>query len=272
MAKISLLMLTSNDVGPALQNLETTKGIVDEQVVLDSSSKPEKARLIKYAKTHPKVKTFDCISLGFPEPFMPFALSKCRNDWILLLDSDEHPSQELLRMLKNFRPDGEANFITRYETPDKRFSTWQLRLFKRGAVKWMGFLHENPKVKGRKVKLSKQFHLMHMKVGAGRNYDKLKLFINHSRARMLLADLYIGLKMSPAELPAILKRSIDYTRKTGDEKELFRILTSQGLIRYLDLEKKGTVERLVSKYKNKKQGPDLLLHLVMEKYRKRHST
>lgn len=259
-------MLTCNDIGPAIQNLEATKGIVDEQVVVDSSSKSEKARLASYAKAHPDVKTYDCVSFGFPEPFMPFAVSKCRNDWILLLDSDEHPSAEFLDMLKNFRPRGEANYITRYEIPTKKFATWQLRLFKKGAIKWMGFLHEHPKVSGKKIRLPPKFYLMHVKVGSGRGYGELKIFINQSRARMILADFYIGVKMNPSKVIEILKRSIDYTKKTKSEQEIFRTLTSQGLIKYLDLEKRGKVEELVAEYKDKKQGPELLLSLVAEKY------
>ncbi len=266
-AKVSLLMLTCNDTGPAIQNLKATKGMVDERIIVDSSSKKEKAKLLNYVKTDPSVKVFDCLSFGFPEPFMPFAVSKCRNVWILLLDSDEHPSPQFLQELRNFRPKGDANYITRYENPAMTFFTWQLRLFRKGAIRWMGFLHEHPKVSGKRVRLPKQFYLLHQKVGQGRSYDELKLFINHSRARMFLADLYIGLKMNPTELHRILKRSLDYTRKTESEKKLFKMITTQGIIRFLGMDKKGGTEKLISKYKGGKQGPPLLLHLVKKRYR-----
>lgn len=268
MAKISLLMLTCNDIDSAIVNLRAMGDVVDELVVVDSSGKADRGKLLAYAKLHSEVKVHDGIALGIPEPCMPYAIGKCRNDWILLLDADEHPCQAFLDFLEDFKPAGEANYITRFEIPGKSFTTWQLRLFKKGAVEWLGLLHEHPKIIGRKAKLERRFYLTHVKSGVKRSYRKLHIFVREPRIRRLLIDMYVQLKFDPTKLLWMIKFSLDSTRKTKEEKEISRMVTSEGLIKFLGLDRKGKMEELISKYRGKKQGEELLLKLVKERYNK----
>ncbi|MDE1865672.1 MAG: hypothetical protein KGH94_03500 [Candidatus Micrarchaeota archaeon] len=267
MARVSLLMLTCDDIDSAIVNLEATKGAVDEQIVVDSSGKADKGKLLRYAKKNHKLRVHEGIALGIPEPCMPFALNKCRNDWILLLDADEHPCPDFLGLLASFRPEAEANYITRYETPNRKFSTWQLRLFKKGSVQWLGLLHEHPQVLGRKLRLPRRFYLDHVKSGARRGYRKLQLFIREPRMRRILVDLYIQTKYDPSKLLWMFKRSMSDAKRTREEKEISRVVTSEGLIKFLGLDRKGRMEELIKRYRGKRQGEELLLDLVKRRYR-----
>lgn len=261
-------MLTCNDIDYALQNLKTTKGLVDEQVVVDCSSKAQKSKLLAYARKNRSVNVYESIGLGFPEPFMPFAVSKCRNSWILLLDADEKPSEEFLTYLKTFKPEWNAAYVKRYEGMGGNFSTWQLRLFRKGKVGWLGLLHEHPKVLGKKVKLDKRLYLVHLRAGLNREYNRLGMFIKEWRVRRILINTYIQARVDPKIVPLALKRTLRDTRRTTEEKEISRLITSRGLIKFLGLDTERGVKALVSKYKGKKQGADLLLAIVTERYRR----
>jgi hypothetical protein len=62
--------------------------------------------------------------------------------------------------------------------------------------------------------------------------------------------------------------SIELTRRTPEEKAISKIIKDKGIIWYLDLNRKGELERLTRKYRNKPQGPQLLIDLIHERYRK----
>lgn len=268
-------MLTCNDIGHAIKTLEWTRDSVGEQIIVDSSGEENQKQLLAYAKTNDKVKVYPILALGIPETCIPFGISRCKNLWILLLDADERPCPEFLAFLKSSVPQGNANYITRYETLDKKFATMQLRLFKKGYVRWLGVPHEHPTVQGRKVTLDKGFYLMHLKSGAPRDYSKMqkiRIFTKERRLRRIAAELYIAIRLNPKSFFKALNDAIKDTRKTKDEKEISKAIGVEGIIGYLGLDRPGEIERLSEKYRNKKQGPELLINLIYEEYKMRNGT
>ena len=85
-----------------------------------------------------------------------------------------------------------------------------------------------------------------------------------------------GLKMTGVRsIPGAWKGAKWYTNQIRqwkgepDSKELFeisKIVNKEGIIRYLNLDKDETIERLNEKYKNEKQGIELLIRLLKERY------
>ncbi len=66
-------------------------------------------------------------------------------------------------------------------------------------------------------------------------------------------------------------RRIKEWRREPDAKELFelsKIIRKIGIIKFLNLDKEETVKIIYNKYKGKKQGISLLLHLLIEQYKK----
>jgi hypothetical protein len=276
MPNVSLLMLTYNDIQMATKTLDMTRNSVEEQIIIDSSDEKNKQLLEAYAKTNPKVKIYPILALGIPETCIPYGISKCTSDMILLLDADEEPCDEFLKFLKDSHFIAEVNYITRYESSEKSFATRQLRVFEKGKVEWIGVPHEHPKITGSKGVLDKNLYLVHQKSQMTREYrnddhyrlmEKVGLFTNESRLRRIVAAGYITARMNPKKLFTNLKASINETRRTDEQKEISKTIGGKGIIKYLGLDKEGAIEALTEKYKGKAQGPQLLIDLIQEKYR-----
>ena len=65
-------------------------------------------------------------------------------------------------------------------------------------------------------------------------------------------------------------KQIKKLKKEKDAKEVFKIseiINNIGIIKFLDLDKDSTIKELIKKYKNKKQGIDLLIYLLKQKFR-----
>lgn len=63
---------------------------------------------------------------------------------------------------------------------------------------------------------------------------------------------------------------VSRSRNSRYSKEMFevsKIISNIGVIRFLNLDDEKVVERLAAKYKNRRQGADLLISLLLEKYR-----
>jgi (heptosyl)LPS beta-1,4-glucosyltransferase len=101
--------------------------------------------------------------LSYVEPARNFAISKAKNDWVLVLDPDEEVPESLAKKLQEIvKTDGVATFI---EIPRKNiiFNKWvkasgwwpdyNIRFFKKDKVKWSNQIHIPPKTEGQGIQL-----------------------------------------------------------------------------------------------------------------------
>lgn len=266
-------MLTYNDVSSAIKTLDIMKNVVEEQIIIDSSGTKDKKMLRNYAKTNKKIKIYNIIGLGIPETCLLYGIRKCQNQNIVLLDADEVPSKSFTRFLKKSFYEYDAYYITRYETPKKNLVTKQLRVFNKDSLDVKGLPHERISIMGQKHKLDKSIYLMHEKPEGERIFrdyehmQKIWYLTSKNRLKFIFITFYMTMLRNPKNILPALKKVIVDTRKTKEENGITEELSRYGIIKYLDLDTEGEIERLTEKYKNKEQGPKLLIKLLKEKYR-----
>ncbi len=161
MEKLTVLFFSRNDIDNAIGLVNDIKDVADEIVLIDQSDKEEKKKLMAFKRRSKlrKFKVYDCIALGYPEPLQAYAFTKCTNEWVLRLDTDERIPEAFKRDIKRIVTETKSDSfaIKRYEfsgTDGKSNSTtWQTRLFKRSKTKYTGILDEQPSTDGRLEKL-----------------------------------------------------------------------------------------------------------------------
>ena len=181
-----MLIFSRNDVSDALDLIRDVYGIADEIVIVDSSVNTQhKSLLAAKAREHlGKLKIFYVVPLGYPDPLRMYALGKCRNRWVLLIDTDERLSDyakdAIINEITNTKASAFA--IKRYEYVKRnpgRFFTWQVRLFRKDKVKFKGILHEQPEVSGTTLRANDSFYIKHM-IALGQHssseYSKISVF------------------------------------------------------------------------------------------------
>ncbi len=339
--KISLLVFSRNDIDKALSLTDHFYDLVDEILIFDSSSSTVHSRLLKEKEKRKldRLRVFYVIAFGYPDPFRMYALSKCRNRWVLMVDTDERLSNSLKRDLHDIvsKTTNSAFAIKRYEdvsgTHRGAYSNWQIRLFRKDRTVFKGLIHEEPIINGTTGRLDSQLyymdHVSELKGGASREYTKTEKFMRMSYAsftEVMLEYLYkfsiptkrkkggigrfmlggyrrIKGKQEHEELsdfdyatffalrtfmtsiksrkPSVLLQIVPESRRLTklirkwksepDSKEIFelsKILQRIGIIKFLGLDKESTVLALNKKYRSKKQGAELLISLLKEKYEK----
>ena len=158
MAKISVVVNALNAAADLETALESVKW-ADEIVVVDDGSVDE---TVEIAKKYTK-KIYRHQSVGYVEPARNFALSKAPGDWILILDTDEEIPSSLAQRLKQIAE--KMTQISFIKLPRKNmiFNKWMttamwwpdynIRFFKKGAVKWSNKIHRPPEVNGEGIEL-----------------------------------------------------------------------------------------------------------------------
>lgn len=155
MPKLSLLMFSRDDIDKAIGLINGLYNMVDDIVLIDSSSRANRRKLYARTKGLGKLRVFYVVALGYPDPLFMYGISKCNGPWILKLDMDERLSDGLRENIKGILDSARCSAfaIKRYEevSHGKRtaFFTWQIRLFRKGRVLFKGLIHEQPSVKGR---------------------------------------------------------------------------------------------------------------------------
>ncbi len=161
---LSVAIITKNEEDRLPLLLENLKGFADEIVVVDSGSTD---RTVEVAKAY-GAKVFVEEWKGFG-PQKQSAFEKTSGEWVLFLDADEVPTENLKRaVLKEIKsPSADGYLIKRravYLGKPMRFlwaNEWLLRLVKRKAnPRWEGLIHETLKVDG-KVKKLKGGEILH---------------------------------------------------------------------------------------------------------------
>ena len=86
--KVSVVIITLNNVRTIRQVLESIKGWADEIVVVDSGSTDETVKIANEFGCKSQYREFD----GFGTQ-KRFAVNQAQNDWIFIVDSDEVVSE-----------------------------------------------------------------------------------------------------------------------------------------------------------------------------------
>lgn len=152
MNKISVVINTLNEEANIERAISSVKW-ADEIVLCDMYSDDKTVLIAKRlgAQIYYHKKT------GFVEPARNYAISKAKGDWILILDADEEINKELQEELVKISQDDSVDYL---KIPRKNiiFNKWMrnacwwpdfnIRFFKKGSVKWNGFIHRPPEIVG----------------------------------------------------------------------------------------------------------------------------
>lgn len=138
---VSTVIYTKDAPDRVAKIVKKIKDYVDEIIVIDSSSPENFEELKRLVGKNARI--YNLPALGIVEPFQKIGAKLAKNDWILHLDDDEIPSNELLRFLKNeFSPDKEVSVfnIPRKEL-EKNFINYQPRLYNKKKLFFSGIIH-----------------------------------------------------------------------------------------------------------------------------------
>ncbi|MDE1850869.1 MAG: hypothetical protein KGH54_03700 [Candidatus Micrarchaeota archaeon] len=159
MEKLSVVAFSRNDYDKAILFVKELYPYCEEIVIVDSSDRKDRERFIRAMGKYKKLKVYYALAIGYPDPIFMYGINKCSNKWVLYLDTDERMSSELEKKVHEIisTTDADAINIKRYEEVQKQgdisqrgtFFTWQIHLFKKGAVEFQGLIHEQPKVYGK---------------------------------------------------------------------------------------------------------------------------
>ncbi len=346
---LSLLVFSRNDIESASRMIRDLYDAADEIVVMDCSDAAHsgQAPALEAKMNLRKLRLFRVLALGYPDPMRMYALEKCRYEWVLLLDTDERPSQGLLQDVRKIIAGTTASAfaIKRYENVAGAdlgaFSTWQIRLMRNGKVTYRGLRHEQAQVKGRLMRLDgSRYYLEHRKVltperdwGYGKiekvdtrlsyslynekmldylsktmmlegrdlksslSYRLVSSFLSGYEALTLrkpdgeISDfdyffyylsLSLGYAIKQKDIRAIcgaasaafsqLKRMRAWKREDPDGEffEISKEINRIGITRFLALDDEKQAEKLYAANRRKRQGIDLLISLLIWKYRQTH--
>lgn len=159
--KLSATVITLNEKKNIVRCLSSIKDLVDEIILVDSSSTDETVDLAKKFGAKVYYRKFDNYANQ-----KNFALEKTTGDWILSLDADEEITPELAEEIKSVISQ-QSSVISGYSISRKniilgkyiKFTRWQpdldrhIWLWKKSAGKWIGDVHEEVIVKGKVGKL-----------------------------------------------------------------------------------------------------------------------
>lgn len=285
MTGLSLLIFSRNTTNQVLALAKDMRSVANDIVVVDSSDKTEAKKLVRAASTgrHGRLRIFHTVALGYPEPYRSYGVSKCENDWVLILDTDERLSPPLKRGLRHIADT--ENFdvvdIKRYENatfsgPKSSFYTWQRRLFRKGKIEFLGLIHETPKALGRVKKLTSgkeyMLHIDSLRHAQSDLYNKMFLFSTESVLPLISRDIAVWLTAEKRKgglrfMMRKINTQLDYKRRQ-DKKvmEIARKINAEGITRYLDLDQEDVIKKLNRKYGGKKDGIDLLIKLLVDKH------
>ncbi|ABW02296.1 hypothetical protein [Caldivirga maquilingensis] len=162
MSSISLLVFNRDDIDGVVRLLRILGNIVDESVVIDSSSPTKYGELINAIEGLglSNVRVYRAIPMGYPDPLRAYGLSKVKTEYVLYLDTDEVPNRALIRDLRGFN-EADGYEILFCEC-DRKSLLWHMHLFRRDSVTFRGIVHELLEIRGRVVRLPTRYFILHI--------------------------------------------------------------------------------------------------------------
>ena len=167
-SRVSTLIFCKDKIENLVDLVEDVYPISDEVVIVDSST-PENKQLLLQKKEDlklDKVRVYPVVALGHPEPYQMYGLSKCQNDWIFYIDTDERPNEFLKKNMRSIIDDAHNDaFLVRKRELSKDgkrfFDSYQRRLYKRESATYTGNVFSDPTIDGKEVKLNPNNFLNH---------------------------------------------------------------------------------------------------------------
>lgn len=141
---LSLAIITYNEEDNIVRLLNSLSDLVDEIIVVDSYSKDRTKEIC--LQDYPKVQFFEKKFNGYGEQ-KNYALDLCSGDWILFLDADEVPDEELKKSIRKIASDEHPEFSVYKAKYNNhlgihliKFGGWgdvcKERLFRKGSAKY----------------------------------------------------------------------------------------------------------------------------------------
>lgn len=96
---MSLIIISRGEVDGVVRLVQALHRTVTDVVVVDSSKPPDHARLRTELSAIDNLTLRYAVPLGYADPLRPYAYSLAKSDSIFYIDSDEWPSETLLRDL-----------------------------------------------------------------------------------------------------------------------------------------------------------------------------
>lgn len=201
---ISVVIHTYNSEKYIEECLESVKS-VEEIIICDMYSTD---RTIEIAQRY-GAKIIYHENVGFADPARNFALSHATMDWVLVLDSDEVVTPELLTYLRNYMTCYESNYVVVYIPRKnlligKALKSWYpnhiMRFFKNGTVTFDDKVHCTPTTHGVVGEFfidqkREELAIIHY------NYDSIESFISRMN------------KYTTLELEKFSERSVKFSAK-----------------------------------------------------------
>jgi len=201
MPTLSVAIITKNEEDRLPLVLEAIKDLAQEIVVVDSGSTD---RTVEIAKSY-GAKVFVEEWKGYGKQKQS-AFEKTTGDWVLFLDADEVPDEQLKhsirKLIKEEQPSADGYYVKRravYLGKPLRFiwaNEWLLRLVNRKAnPRWVGDIHETLVVDGKTAKIA-EGELLH--------YTYRNLY-EHFQKSLLYAKLSAEEYFKKGKKPSLLK-------------------------------------------------------------------
>ncbi len=181
---LSVIINTKNAASTLARAVQSIQSISDEVIVVDMMSSDETLDIARGLGC--KVFSLDK-DYNYVEPARNIAISKAIGEWILVLDADEELPQALSQKIAEVVKQDSALQLEvvayRVARCNLVFGKWlkhtgwwpdyQLRLFRRGSVKWQDSIHSIPEVSGEVADLpeSESLAILH------HNYQTISQFV-----------------------------------------------------------------------------------------------
>ena len=144
---LSVVIIAKNEEVRIKECIESVKGWADEIIIVDDNSTDN---TIKIAKAYTD-KIFTR-KMDLEGKQRNFGVSKAKNDWVMMLDCDERPTDELKKEIEAVLTDKnndcvafwvpQINFLGNVELKHGGWSNPHIRLYNRNSLKWSEAKHD----------------------------------------------------------------------------------------------------------------------------------
>lgn len=268
--KFSCIIIAIEQPGVVVKAIDAIRPFVDE-IILLYSDKGNLLRMKERVKDDKRIRVFYTIQLGLPELYKRYAESLCSNDWIIALDTDERFNSYTLSHLADLAVNESIAYrISRKESNGR---TWQFRIWKKGSIRWRGFVHEHPLITGKLRSLGGRYQIVHhhLYTNAPIPYNSLQKYQGEAPGQLALRDWvieYIATKnFRPSRLLDIYKKhSSERNALSECERKIVREVKERGIAEIIGSTTAKGVGKLNERYGKENKGVELLIQILKDKY------
>lgn len=154
--QISVIIHTRNEESNIAACIKSCQNIASEIVIIDMSSTDKTVEIAKKCRS----KVIEVPYEGYVETMRQVGINAATFDWILILDADERLTPLLRKLIALFTTAPTADIcrlprknivLGRWLQYGLQWPDYQVRLFKKGSVRWPTTIHAQPVCNGRIV-------------------------------------------------------------------------------------------------------------------------